>query len=141
MIKTESLHHQTVDCELVGGLPGIRRRAQENKQGIVRVNLIHDNRIFFSKVVSAALNHRRTSRDSWRCVNLEAFQPHSGNFVSRPQQCQQPGINSHFANFNQRWDVRSILMAQDKSFNNDLDVRKKTYVDGGYLHGTLKVSS
>jgi hypothetical protein len=140
MIKTESLHHQTMDCELVGGLAGIRRLAEENEQGVIGVNLIDDNRIFFCKVSSAALNHWATARDSRRSVDLEAFQPHSGNFVPRPQQGQQPGVDGHFANFDQGRCVRPVLV-QHQSFNNYLDAGKESYVDGRDLHAALKVGS
>jgi hypothetical protein len=74
-------------------------------------------------------------------VNLEAFQPHPGNFVPLSQQGQQPSVDRHFANFDQRRDVHSILVAQDQSFNNDPDAGKESYVDGRDLHSTLKVGS
>jgi hypothetical protein len=74
-------------------------------------------------------------------MNLEPFQPHPRDFMPLAQQGQETCVDDHFANFDQGWNVRSVLVAQHQAFDDDLDSRKQNHVDGGELHATLEMES
>jgi hypothetical protein len=138
-VKAEVAKLQMVDRKFPRRLSGLS--AQNDNYGVIGDELINQDGIFFGEILVRAMDQGFSSRFPGWSVDLQSIELHEGDVRLLSHKALKIRVHGHFADFDQRRNIRAAFVAKHQSCDRDVNPGKQRNAEIRNLDLALEVSS